>query len=1445
MRRTTVIVLLFVVLVAVAVVPAMFYRSTAVLAGLNSSVGQELSRVVGGTVSIGGIEVTSFHTIVLHDTIVTTEDGEELLTVPQALVDFSLWALLRGGSPAADINRIVLSQPTIHLRRLPDGAWNVSRLAQRRPPGTSDFRGQVLVEDGTAVVQDGLLALTFRALKGQADLRYNPVVTVNFTARQDGAAVAARGRVHTGDGSGVLRLTVQQGEMADYAALWPQDAPVRLEQGKFDLSVLVTKNSQGLQYAGEAAIRDGTATAAGLALPLTQLTGRFTFTQHSLITTGATAALGGQPLAVRGQITLDTTVPVFDVHITSRAFDPAAALPDLALPVAGCLAFNIHVTGAADRPAAQGEVRLPAGTVHGYAISDAQAAFTYKFPHLTVTSARFGLAGGTVTATGEADWQNGLTFTARVHVAGVNTGWFPALAEWGGPVVDAGLTVAGNGGDPRGWTVWGTASFGPGTYHAFSYQGGEMGFYWQDGRLDLDYLNLRAAGGTISARGDLGGDGSLSGTVTGTDLDLAALLSPWSNADAAGTARFQAVVSGTLAAPVVDGRLDATDGRLLRQPFATLTATMHATPGAIAITRADLRYGITSHTVSGSIVPGPDPALHLTVSTRRARAEDLAGWLAPGLDLTGNVDNDLTIAGTLASPVATGRLTLTEGSWYGHLVSRAAGTYHLEGRAITLDGWTVDTPGATFSLTGQGGTDGALNLAFTAQVDDLARLGLPLPGALSGTASLTGHVTGTLDAPVVDAAVSTPALTVNGQSVTAVEGQVQYRDNTVFLPYFRFRQGQGAYAVRASFGLGPDGPLAGEVAVEDGELAGLLPVLNLSVTDVNGTLNGRLTLSGTVANPTVAVVGRLTAGKVKGYPVEQVDLDVQLANKVITINTFTARQGAGVLVAKGTANLAGPLHMEVGAQNIDAGLVAALAGLPVSVSGRMNFAAQVSGVAASPYVAASAEVADGVIGNTAFDNLYGLVVLDHGIININQVLLRKGPYRASAYGTIPLAALSAAGRQQPLPGQTMNVKIRLDQADLSILPFLTPQVTWAAGETHGEVTIGGTLAEPVLGGSLTVPRGVVKLAQMAEPIQNVAVDIQLNDDKIVVRALDGAMGSGTFHLAGQIGLAGLAVHDYDLVLVLHDLGLSHKYFQGPVSGTLSLTGPASQPRLAGQITLARDVIDIPMAPPSGLALPPVDLDVEVTVGDRVRLYNPYMYDAMVSGRVRLAGSTLAPQFSGRITAQRGTVSYLHTRFRLIEGTAEFTPFGSWEPVLHVQAQTRLEQTTVNLHIDGPLSALQLSLSSDPPLRQQEILTLLTLRSRYFDSKAAGQPVHDTGLGRDEMLGLLDAGLQARFLTEMESVFRQAFGVDEFRLVKGRADETDFWSLAPEPVNRDVYSISVSKYVNDRLQLSYTQAVNYHSYTASFRYDLTRRLAVGGSLDEQNRRLVTLEARYKF
>lgn len=334
---------------------------------------------------------------------------------------------------------------------------------------------------------------------------------------------------------------------------------------------------------------------------------------------------------------------------------------------------------------------------------------------------------------------------------------------------------------------------------------------------------------------------------------------------------------------------------------------------------------------------------------------------------------------------------------------------------------------------------------------------------------------------------------------------------------------------------------------------------------------------------------------------------------------------------------------------------------------------------------------------------------------------------------------------------------------------------------------------------------------------------------------------------GSARLNGLGLDQYDIMLTLDRLGVKHNYFSGPIDGVFTLTSQNNRPHIYGRLTVDNATVNIPAVPDGEAIAFNAGLDVEVTVGNKVRMYNPYLYDFMAEGKVKFAGTLQRPSASGRIEARRGTVRYLTNRFTIISGSADFIQFRSIEPVIRLQAQTRLSRTTINLGINGPVSAMDLKLTSEPAMSQEEILSLLTLRGSYFSKTDSG--ASDSTLGRDELVSLLDAGLQLRFIAEVESVLQETLGVDELRLV--RSSLFDYGGRRSRRNDSDSqlegYNLEVGKYLTDKFLISYSMGLDQDNNNSfGFRYDLTRNIGIGGSFGSDSKNnLLTVETRFTF
>ena len=61
-------------------------------------------------------------------------------------------------------------------------------------------------------------------------------------------------------------------------------------------------------------------------------------------------------------------------------------------------------------------------------------------------------------------------------------------------------------------------------------------------------------------------------------------------------------------------------------------------------------------------IGGAEPVVSVTISTKGIRAEPLVAAAAPGVKLTGNIDNEVSVMGPISSPEIEGSLLLTDGS---------------------------------------------------------------------------------------------------------------------------------------------------------------------------------------------------------------------------------------------------------------------------------------------------------------------------------------------------------------------------------------------------------------------------------------------------------------------------------------------------------------------------------------------------------------------------------------------------------------------------------------------------------------------------------------------------------------------------------------------------------------------------------------------------------------
>jgi translocation and assembly module TamB len=139
----------------------------------------------------------------------------------------------------------------------------------------------------------------------------------------------------------------------------------------------------------------------------------------------------------------------------------------------------------------------------------------------------------------------------------------------------------------------------------------------------------------------------------------------------------------------------------------------------------------------------------------------------------------------------------------------------------------------------------------------------------------------------------------------------------------------------------------------------------------------------------------------------------------------------------------------------------------------------------------------------------------------------------------------------------------------------------------------------------------------------------------------------------------------------------------------------------------------------------VRLDVHIFSAPQLDFQNSY---AQLAGSLdlRIRGTVAQPAILGRINITDGTANFAGTTYRLQHGEIFFTNPVMIEPIIDIDATTRVEEYDVTIGLHGNLSQLKPTFRSEPPLPQADVISLLALgRTQEEQALQQGQATDST------------------------------------------------------------------------------------------------------------------------
>jgi translocation and assembly module TamB len=120
----------------------------------------------------------------------------------------------------------------------------------------------------------------------------------------------------------------------------------------------------------------------------------------------------------------------------------------------------------------------------------------------------------------------------------------------------------------------------------------------------------------------------------------------------------------------------------------------------------------------------------------------------------------------------------------------------------------------------------------------------------------------------------------------------------------------------------------------------------------------------------------------------------------------------------------------------------------------------------------------------------------------------------------------------------------------------------------------------------------------------------------------------------------------------------------------------------------------------------LNFDIQINTAPDVQFQSALTQDVAMEANLRLRGTFSNPAVLGRINVTQGRVIFFGTKYTLNQGSVQFFNPVRVDPILNVDLETRVNGIDVTLNISGPITKLNLTPRSDPPLQFSEIVALL-------------------------------------------------------------------------------------------------------------------------------------------
>jgi autotransporter translocation and assembly factor TamB len=330
--------------------------------------------------------------------------------------------------------------------------------------------------------------------------------------------------------------------------------------------------------------------------------------------------------------------------------------------------------------------------------------------------------------------------------------------------------------------------------------------------------------------------------------------------------------------------------------------------------------------------------------------------------------------------------------------------------------------------------------------------------------------------------------------------------------------------------------------------------------------------------------------------------------------------------------------------------------------------------------------------------------------------------------TMPLDIPKIA-RARKLPDDTpITAKARVPRTSVNFIRQFVPELEQLDGELGMDVDVSGTIGHPILSGAGDMTINVARFTNATIPaVRGFGARLTFRDNALTLDRFGGDIAGGPFTMSGRVTFPKLIEPTLDLqfraqsVLVARNDTLTAR-----ADADVKITGPFAAAAVTGNVAMTNsrflkniDLIPIGLPgrpapqPPSerpdfSLPVPPFrdwKFDVAIKTKDPV-LIRGNLATGEATSDLKLTGTGLHPQLQGLVQLQGVEATLPFSRLEVSRGSLTFTPSDSMNPKIDLQGSSVIRDYTVRVYVYGTLLSPEAIFTSEPPLPQEEIISLI-------------------------------------------------------------------------------------------------------------------------------------------